>query len=167
MLHYTILEYAMLYYAIWCYDMSCSFAPFKLPSISLSFAFSIFVTLTFCFCLSKCIITTPSSNIVSVFNWFYVSNSTLFCSRTAANYRTNCYELFGCDVMLDSRLNPHLLEVNVSPSLMGSSPLDKKIKVDYLSFLLSCLLLSSLTFTSLMSHEKSLTACLLRLVLPK
>ena len=29
----------------------------------------------------------------------------------AANFRTNCYELFGCDIMLDSDLNPHLLEV--------------------------------------------------------
>jgi tubulin polyglutamylase TTLL4 len=45
-----------------------------------------------------------------------------------ANYRSNCYELFGCDVILDRQLNPTLLEVNVSPSLMGSSPLDKRIK---------------------------------------
>ncbi len=44
------------------------------------------------------------------------------------SYRTNCFELFGLDVILDSNLNPHLLEVNVSPSLMGSSPLDRKIK---------------------------------------
>jgi hypothetical protein len=49
--------------------------------------------------------------------------------HTSTNYRTNCYELFGCDVILDADLNPSLLEVNVSPSLMGSSPLDKKIKV--------------------------------------
>lgn len=48
--------------------------------------------------------------------------------HSAAQYRTNCFELFGCDVILDSQLCPHLLEVNVSPSLMGSSPLDKKIK---------------------------------------
>ena len=48
--------------------------------------------------------------------------------HSSTNYRTNCFELFGCDVMLDSHLTPHLLEVNVSPSLMGSSPLDKKIK---------------------------------------
>jgi hypothetical protein len=47
---------------------------------------------------------------------------------SSAQYRTNCYELFGCDVILDAQLNPYLLEVNVSPSLMGSSPLDKKIK---------------------------------------
>lgn len=43
-------------------------------------------------------------------------------------YRSNCYELFGCDVMLDAKLTPHLIEVNVSPSLMGSSPLDRQIK---------------------------------------
>jgi tubulin polyglutamylase TTLL4 len=43
-------------------------------------------------------------------------------------YRTNCFELFGLDVILDSSLTPHLLEVNVSPSLMGSSPLDRRIK---------------------------------------
>jgi tubulin polyglutamylase TTLL4 len=48
--------------------------------------------------------------------------------HNAANYRTNCFELFGLDVILDSSLEPHLLEVNISPSLMGSSPLDKKIK---------------------------------------
>lgn len=48
--------------------------------------------------------------------------------HSSAQYRTNCFELFGCDVILDSDLRPHLLEVNVSPSLMGSSPLDKKIK---------------------------------------
>jgi len=48
--------------------------------------------------------------------------------HSAVQYRTNCFELFGCDVILDANLNAHLLEVNVSPSLMGSSPLDKKIK---------------------------------------
>lgn len=46
----------------------------------------------------------------------------------SVSYRTNCYELFGCDVILDEQLTPYLLEVNVSPSLMGSSPLDKRIK---------------------------------------
>lgn len=40
-----------------------------------------------------------------------------------------CYELFGFDVMMDKALKPWLLEVNISPSLMGSSPLDRKIKV--------------------------------------
>jgi len=40
----------------------------------------------------------------------------------------SCYELFGFDVFLDEKLKPWLIEVNVSPSLMGSSPLDQKIK---------------------------------------
>ena len=30
--------------------------------------------------------------------------------------------------LLDDKLRPHLLEINISPSLSSSSPLDKKIK---------------------------------------
>ena len=52
--------------------------------------------------------------------------------HSIANYRTNCFELFGCDVILDEKLEPSLLEVNISPSLMSSSPLDKRIKVSIL-----------------------------------
>jgi tubulin polyglutamylase TTLL4 len=43
-------------------------------------------------------------------------------------HRGSCFEMFGFDVMLDASLRPWLLEVNVSPSLYGSSPLDKRIK---------------------------------------
>lgn len=39
-----------------------------------------------------------------------------------------CYELFGFDILFDNNFKPWLLEVNVSPSLMGSSPLDRSIK---------------------------------------
>ncbi|XP_017779155.1 PREDICTED: tubulin polyglutamylase TTLL4-like isoform X2 [Nicrophorus vespilloides] len=42
--------------------------------------------------------------------------------------RYNCYELFGVDVLLDSRLKPWLLEVNISPSLHSTSPLDLHVK---------------------------------------
>lgn len=48
--------------------------------------------------------------------------------HAAANFRTNCFELFGLDILLDRELRPHLVEVNISPSLVGSSPLDRKIK---------------------------------------
>ncbi|KAL3274675.1 hypothetical protein HHI36_016054 [Cryptolaemus montrouzieri] len=44
------------------------------------------------------------------------------------NTRYNCYEIFGIDVLLDSKLKPWLLEVNISPSLHSSSPLDEHVK---------------------------------------
>ncbi len=43
-------------------------------------------------------------------------------------YRTNCFELLGFDILLDSAYNPWLLEVNLSPSLNCDAPLDQKIK---------------------------------------
>lgn len=48
-------------------------------------------------------------------------------------HRTNCFELFGFDILIDSDLKPWLLEVNLSPSLATDSPLDMTIKSTLLS----------------------------------
>jgi len=39
-----------------------------------------------------------------------------------------CFEIYGFDIIVDQALEPWLLEVNTSPSLSSSSPLDKRIK---------------------------------------
>lgn len=46
-----------------------------------------------------------------------------------------CYELFGFDILIDDTLRPWLMEVNTSPSLSSSSPLDKRVK----GHLITCL----------------------------
>lgn len=38
------------------------------------------------------------------------------------------FEIYGFDVILDGKLKPVLLEVNVLPSLSSSSELDRRIK---------------------------------------
>ena len=48
-------------------------------------------------------------------------------------YRTNCFELLGFDILIDSNLKPWLLEVNLSPSLNTDMPLDLKIKGNLLA----------------------------------
>ncbi len=48
-------------------------------------------------------------------------------------HRTNCFEVFGFDILVDSDLKPWLLEVNLSPSLATDSPLDLTIKSTLLS----------------------------------
>ena len=48
-------------------------------------------------------------------------------------YRSNCFELFGYDILIDSDLKPWLLEINLSPSLAVESPLDMIIKSNLIS----------------------------------
>jgi tubulin polyglutamylase TTLL4 len=51
--------------------------------------------------------------------------------RQVKNKQT-CFEVYGFDILLDQKLKPWLLEVNVCPSLSSSSPLDKMIKTKLL-----------------------------------
>jgi tubulin polyglutamylase TTLL6/13 len=49
-----------------------------------------------------------------------------FPHRTPDN--SACFEILGFDVMLDYKLKPWLLEVNLSPSFHTDAPLDKDLK---------------------------------------
>lgn len=49
----------------------------------------------------------------------------------------NCFELFGFDVLVDSKLEPWILEVNLTPAMGCDSPLDQKIKANVIADLFS------------------------------
>ncbi|XP_068194118.1 tubulin polyglutamylase TTLL5 [Antennarius striatus] len=52
-------------------------------------------------------------------------------------HKTNCFELYGFDVLIDANLKPWLLEVNLSPSLACDAPLDLKIKASMIADMFS------------------------------
>lgn len=63
-----------------------------------------------------------------------INNATdMFCPYP----RYNCFELFGFDVLIDNKLEPWLLEVNLTPALGCDSPLDQKIKSNAVADLFS------------------------------
>lgn len=49
-------------------------------------------------------------------------------SQPNDSYSAICFQILGFDILLDSRLHPHLLEVNHTPSFSTDSPLDYQIK---------------------------------------
>lgn len=59
-------------------------------------------------------------------------NYVLQAMKKNGMYRSNCFEVFGFDILLDSDLKPWLIEVNLSPALSPDSPLDMVIKTNLL-----------------------------------
>ncbi|XP_037808642.1 probable beta-tubulin polyglutamylase isoform X3 [Lucilia sericata] len=57
--------------------------------------------------------------------------------RQNVNFRYNCFELFGFDVLLDENIIPWLLEINISPSLHSELPLDLHVKGPLIQSLLN------------------------------
>lgn len=49
------------------------------------------------------------------------------------NVKNNCFDLYGFDILIDEKMRPWLLEVNLSPSLATDSPLDYSIKSNLLT----------------------------------
>lgn len=62
-----------------------------------------------------------------------VEEKILNAQKKHCTHKTNCFEILGFDVLIDSDLKPWLLEVNQSPSFSADSPLDMKIKSQLLS----------------------------------
>lgn len=65
------------------------------------------------------------------------ANSIISACQMFVPNQTNCFELFGFDVLIDQDLKPWLLEVNLSPSLGCDSPLDVRLKSAMLADLLT------------------------------
>ncbi|CAJ1073707.1 tubulin polyglutamylase TTLL5 isoform X4 [Xyrichtys novacula] len=73
--------------------------------------------------------------------------------KKSVPHRTNCFELYGFDVLIDSKLKPWLIEVNLSPSLTCDAPLDLKIKANMIADMFS--LVGFVCQDPLSSHPRS------------
>ncbi|CAJ1064276.1 tubulin polyglutamylase TTLL5 isoform X3 [Xyrichtys novacula] len=73
--------------------------------------------------------------------------------KKSVPHRTNCFELYGFDVLIDSKLKPWLIEVNLSPSLACDAPLDLKIKANMIADMFS--LVGFVCQDPLSSHPRS------------
>lgn len=65
------------------------------------------------------------------------ANSIICACKMFVPHPSNCFELYGFDILIDSNLKPWLLEVNLSPSLNCDSPLDVRLKSAMLADLLT------------------------------
>ena len=60
-------------------------------------------------------------------------NAMFNANKKTCIHRTNCFEVYGFDIMIDSDFKPWLIEINLSPSLACDSQLDLKIKSQLLA----------------------------------
>mmetsp|Transcript_165650 Transcript_165650/g.402545 ORF Transcript_165650/g.402545 Transcript_165650/m.402545 type:complete len:1046 (+) Transcript_165650:104-3241(+) len=74
-------------------------------------------------------------------------------TRQIASHSTNCFELYGFDVLMDADLKPWLLEVNLSPSMQADSPLDWQIKSSLLRDVLNLVGVPRVDRQTLMRHR--------------
>jgi tubulin polyglutamylase TTLL4 len=62
----------------------------------------------------------------------YLFDSTKEVQTNPNSTKSNFFELFGYDILLDNDLNPWILEVNRGPSLKAESPIDFHVKSNLL-----------------------------------
>lgn len=62
-----------------------------------------------------------------------VESSIAAKTRRNTTHSSNCFELYGFDVLVDDVLKPWLIEVNLSPCMQAESPLDYSVKSSLLS----------------------------------
>lgn len=73
------------------------------------------------------------------------SQSIVSACRMFVPNSSNCFELYGFDILIDNTLKPWLLEVNLSPSLGIDTHLDAKVKSSMLTDLLTLVGIPALT----------------------
>uniref|UniRef100_A0A5K3FN36 Tubulin--tyrosine ligase-like protein 5 n=1 Tax=Mesocestoides corti TaxID=53468 RepID=A0A5K3FN36_MESCO len=87
-----------------------------------------------------------------------------YACRLFMSSKSNCFELYGFDIIVDENLRPWLLEVNLSPSLACDTPLDFKVKSNMLSDLLN---LAGIVCYDPTKRNKRGISCLQNFVSPK
>lgn len=57
-----------------------------------------------------------------------VESSITNAFKNNVQFKSNCFEIYGFDILLNDKFESKLIEVNLSPSLHCNSPLDLKVK---------------------------------------
>lgn len=64
----------------------------------------------------------------AIIKTFIAVEGTVCAKTSSVRHRFNCFELYGFDIMLDENRAPHIIEVNVMPSLACGAAIDKHVK---------------------------------------